>query len=68
MAINGEMCGYFSDTKGLRQGDPVSSYLFVLAMEILSQLLNANYMNGCIGYHPMAMNSEITHLAFTDNI
>lgn len=68
VGINGEMCGYFSGTKGLRQGDPLSPYLFVLAMEVLPQLLNANYMNGRIGYHPKASNPLISHLAFADDL
>ena len=31
--------GFFSSTKGLRQGDSFSPYLFVLGMEVLSALL-----------------------------
>lgn len=34
VAFNGELVGFFPGKKGLRQGDPISSSLFVMDMDI----------------------------------
>jgi hypothetical protein len=39
IALNGTLVGYFDGRKGLRQGDSIPSYLFVLAMEAFYWLL-----------------------------
>lgn len=37
--INGEPCGFVSPSRGIKQGDPLFSYLFLFCAEGLSSLL-----------------------------
>lgn len=71
MIVNETPIDFFQSSKGLRQGDPLSSYLFVLAMEALSQLIVKAKEGGFISGFSIGKRSsglvEVTHLLYVDN-
>ncbi|XP_059288767.1 uncharacterized mitochondrial protein AtMg01250-like [Lycium ferocissimum] len=66
--INGVPTPPFAAKKGLRQGDPMSPYLFVLAMEYLSRLLKSLKQERGLKYHLKCGNMKITQLSFADDL
>ncbi|XP_012833451.1 PREDICTED: uncharacterized protein LOC105954323 [Erythranthe guttata] len=60
LLINGELTGYFTSSLCLRQGDPLSPTLFVLAAEYFSRGLDALYSR--------CLSIPISHLAYADDV
>ncbi|RVW24910.1 putative mitochondrial protein [Vitis vinifera] len=69
--INGVLAEFFSNSKGLRQGDPLSPYLFVLGMEVLSTLLRrageGGFLSGCKLRGRGGGELTVSHLLFADD-
>lgn len=64
--VNGSLEGFFSRRKGLWQGDPLSPFLFMIMMEVLSKLLNRT-PNGFQFLHRYEK-IRLTHLDFVDDL
>lgn len=60
--------GYFKGKRGLRQGDPLSPYLFVMVMNFLSLMLNKAVEDGLFNYHHNCDIAKLTHLCFADDL
>jgi hypothetical protein len=66
--VNGELTDEIIPSRGLRQGDPLSPYLFLICVEGFSSLLNATEGEGKLqGLSICARASSITHLLFVDD-
>lgn len=66
--MNSEVRGFFPGMQGLRQGDPLSPYLFILCIEYLSRLLKVRIDNTGFKFLPKCRLHQITHLAFADDL
>ena len=67
--INGSPAGFFPSCKGLRQGDPLSPYLFVIGMEQLldNRAVEGNYLSGSRIVDGRGGDLVISHLLYVDD-
>ena len=68
ISVNGDPLKPFKATKGLRQGDPLSPYLFTLCMEYLSRLLRLSCKDPKFFFYPWCQKVGLTQLLFTDDL
>ncbi|KAF5465302.1 hypothetical protein F2P56_015322 [Juglans regia] len=66
--LNGEAQTPFKPSRGLRQGDPLSPYLFILCGEALSAMIQKADLIGSISSVPMGKGPQrVSHLFFADD-
>jgi hypothetical protein len=68
VCVNGSLFGYFKGQCGVRQGDPLSPYLFIISMEYFSRLLKINTQQLGFHFHPKCQAFGISHLGFANDI
>lgn len=67
--MNGTRTEYFDPSRGIRQGDPISLYVFILFIKVLSH--NINQLGKYGKWAPIQISrneSRISHLLFVDDL
>jgi hypothetical protein len=68
VVVNGSPVGNIKPSRGIRQGDPISPYLFLICDEGLSALINRAEQASIISGVPTSPKGpEISHLFFADD-
>jgi hypothetical protein len=69
--VNGSAHGFFTTSRGLRQGDPLSPLLFIIVMEALSRMLEravaGGYISGFSVGDSTGAELSISHSLFADD-
>lgn len=65
--VNGSPQGFFSTSRGIHQGDPLSPFLFIIMAEALGRMINQSRMEGQWRGINIANGMEaVTHTQFAD--
>ncbi|XP_026384636.1 uncharacterized protein LOC113280196 [Papaver somniferum] len=66
--VNGSSTCYFKSKKGIRQGDHLSPFLFLLVGEALSYMIKQAQEQGLIsGFQVAANGTSVSHMQFADD-
>ena len=66
--INGSPSGFFRPTRGIRQGCPLSPFIFSLVADALSRLILKARREGKITGVKVSRSEEVTHTLFVDDV
>ncbi|GJV35267.1 putative RNA-directed DNA polymerase [Tanacetum coccineum] len=69
ICINGDIHGFFKGKRGLRQGDPLSPYLFTLVMEVLTLITKRRVrLSNSFRYHNRCEDLQLVNVCFADDL
>ena len=69
LLLNGSSFSTFSPSRGLRQGDPLSPYLFIIGSEVLLRLINREQSLGNLSGVKVARNAQpVSKLCYADDV
>ncbi|GJT46938.1 RNA-directed DNA polymerase, eukaryota, reverse transcriptase zinc-binding domain protein [Tanacetum coccineum] len=69
ICVNGEIHGFFKGKRDLRQGDPMSPYLFTIVIEVFNLMVKRQIsLDDIFKYHWGCSRIKLTHLCFADDL
>lgn len=68
LTLNGGLTKLFEGKRGIRQRDPMSPYLFVIAMEYLQREFSQLALNKDFHFHPRCKRLGVMHVCFADDL
>ncbi|GKB04183.1 RNA-directed DNA polymerase, eukaryota, reverse transcriptase zinc-binding domain protein [Tanacetum coccineum] len=69
ICLNGEVHGFFKGGRGLRQGDPISPYLFTIVMEVFNLIMSKNIKESIeYKFHFGCKELKLSHMCFADDL
>ena len=66
--INGSPSNFFRSTKDLRQGCPLSPFLFLLVSDALSRIMHPAKREGSYKQFMVTNTQELSHILFVDDV
>ncbi|XP_020258784.1 uncharacterized protein LOC109835211 [Asparagus officinalis] len=66
--LNGSSSGFFKSNRGIRQGDPLSPYIFVMVMEFWSIGMELAVISGKIQNFKTQHDLQVSHILFADDM
>ncbi|GJX75261.1 hypothetical protein Tco_0313856 [Tanacetum coccineum] len=69
LSVNGNIHGFFKGRRGLRQGGPLSPYLFTLVMEVLTLILKRRvHLSDTFRFHNHCEELQIINVYFANDL
>ncbi|XP_020599657.1 uncharacterized protein LOC110039051 [Phalaenopsis equestris] len=66
--INGKSHGFFTSSRGIKQGDPLPVTIFIIAFDYFSKMLNQLMVSSPHTLYSHRSNIVVNHLAFVDDV